>query len=149
MDCFFFFFLIISISTLDPDDPLADLLEDLLPDEPKASSKSITQQPRPDKPSTPPAASLDFNAKTSKSLQNPQPAAALKHCEQRKHATFDCVSVSKGGEEPSGSDVRARRQGGPDGHAGVRQRQEQTEEKRDGALVQQGKVAAAGIIYRL
>lgn len=88
-----FFFLIISISTLDPDDPLADLLEDLLPDEPKAPSKSITQQPRPDKPSTPPAASHDFNAKTSKSLQNLRPAAALKNCRAASSANTPRLTV--------------------------------------------------------
>lgn len=63
------FFLIILISALDPDDPLADLLEDLLPDEPKAPSKSVTQQPMPEKPSTLPAASLDVITKTSKACE--------------------------------------------------------------------------------
>lgn len=86
----------ILISALDPDDPLAELLEDLLPDEPKAPSKSITQQPRPEKPSTPPTASLDFKTKTSKPAKK-----ACKICNPllhwntvNQHVTFDCAPVS-------------------------------------------------------
>lgn len=59
------FKIMILISTRDPDDPMADLL----PDEAKAPSKSVTQQPTTDKPSTPPAASLDSQTKTSKACK--------------------------------------------------------------------------------
>lgn len=57
-----FWFLIILTSAVDPDDPLADLLDDLLPDETK--SKPSTQQPKPEKLASPPSTSLDLKTKT-------------------------------------------------------------------------------------
>lgn len=45
------------VSTTDLDDPLADLLDDLLPDEPKPESKSSTQRAKPEKSAPSPSAS--------------------------------------------------------------------------------------------
>lgn len=47
----------ILISTVARDDPLADLLDDLLPDEIDPKSKSSIQQAKPGKSSSPPSAS--------------------------------------------------------------------------------------------
>lgn len=46
-----------SISSVDPDDPLADLLDDLLPDEAKPKSKSGILQAKPGTSLSPPSAS--------------------------------------------------------------------------------------------
>ncbi|XP_070837974.1 fas-binding factor 1 homolog [Chaetodon trifascialis] len=56
--------------TKDPDDPLADLLDDLLPDETQPKSKSSIQRARPAKPALSPAASPILKAETPKAAKN-------------------------------------------------------------------------------
>ncbi|XP_034567093.1 fas-binding factor 1 homolog isoform X2 [Notolabrus celidotus] len=50
----------------DEEDPLADLLDDLLPDEPKSKSKPSTQRSKPDKAAPSPAASPALETETPK-----------------------------------------------------------------------------------
>lgn len=113
-------------------------MADLLPEEPKA--KSVTQQPTLDKQSTSPTASPDCQAKTSQSFEIHWKNKINLHY---KRAMLKlCAPFSKSSKGPNRPDIWEWRQGRPDGHAGIRQRQKQTEEKRDATLVQQGKVAA-------
>lgn len=54
----------ILISTVDPDDPLAELLDDLLPDETKPKSKSSVQQAKIGKSASAPSASPILKTET-------------------------------------------------------------------------------------
>ncbi|XP_070778989.1 fas-binding factor 1 homolog [Enoplosus armatus] len=58
-----------TLHTKDPDDPLADLLDDLLPDETKPESKSSTQRAKPGKSAPSPTASPILKTETSKAAK--------------------------------------------------------------------------------
>ncbi|XP_035036838.2 fas-binding factor 1 homolog isoform X7 [Hippoglossus stenolepis] len=53
------------------DDPLADLLDDLLPDETKPGAKASKQPPKPEQPLQSPSASPIFKNRTSKAAKTP------------------------------------------------------------------------------